>query len=457
MKVIYFILELSFIISRLVEDWLIDGIEKNNINILKKHNYYFYVNLEVNQRINLFISFDSKIYNITDESLAFYELDYYGTYIREEKAPFTKIEKDSITTLVAVYIAKDPKIKYIKFIMAPTIDINGVSFLAKINKIGAFKKFEIDLNNGKEKIENLNEFSSKIIYSFTLTAGYNSYARLELIFDTKNNNYKGFNLSHVVEHQNTNKIFFYQTFTETIQGNKTILTFSHLVSNKSTNKIDFQLIPSCKVNNVNILGFEDKAQNEYKNRSSLDYSLELISMYPSINYTLMYPIEAYQTDQILLRISNITSIDNYLQPVDVYECWSDSFDDCKINETQNFTMTKNDDLTIFLKAYYQNKNDSINHIVFAFNPSYIFYDVAITGSIIKNHPDPTPDSDSGSSSDSAPDSGSSSFSVLISIIISIFIISVIAFFIYFYIKKRRSKDINFDQRDSLGDDFLLNE
>jgi hypothetical protein len=164
------------------------------------------------------------------------------------------------------------------------------------------------------------------------------------------------------------KKILYQHFTETKQGNKTILTLSHPVSDAFTNKIVFQLIPNYEVNNVNILGFADKGKNEYKNILSLDYSLKLTYMYPSIYYYIMYPIKTYQTDQIKLRISSITSFDYYSQPVDVYECWSDSFGMCKKNKTQNFTMSKNNDSTIFLESYYQNKNYSINHILFAFKP-----------------------------------------------------------------------------------------
>ena len=463
MKVIFFILELSFIISNNLINQLTDR-KKLKFDLEENIDHYFYIKLEINQRINqriVFISFKSEKPIFKNDSLTFSEFDYKISLIREKDTPLTTIEEGRTTTLVAVIIANDPNTAYIAFGIKPNQNIK-VSIQANINKIDANEKNVDDLNEGK--IMNFNELNSTNFYKFNLEAGYNSYARLELIFDTKNNNYKGFSLSHIVEYQNDgNEKIFYQPFTKIEQGNKTILNFSHLVSDKSTNKIAFQLIPKNEIKNVNILGFKATKENKYEEILSFDNSLNLTSMYPSINYKLMFPIQANQTNQIQLNISNITSLENYSQPVDVYECWEKSFNSCEKSETQNFTMTKNNDLEIFLKAQYQNKNVSIKSIYFQINPSYIFYNITIIGSIIKNDPEPTPDpdpdsdSDSGTSSDSAPDSGSSSFVVSISIIISIIIISVIVFFIYLYIKKRRSKDFNFDQRDSLGDDFLLNE
>jgi len=461
MKVIYFILELSFIISGYVKKQLTDGKLLDNFELNKKDNYYFYTKLKINQRINVFISFDSETPIFTEQFLTFYECKDKGTPIKYIDAPFTTIEGGNTTILLSEYIANEADTAYIAFRIKPNQNIK-VSILAKINKIDAKEKNVVDLNNGE--IINFKKFNSNEFYKFNLKADYKSYARLELIFDTKNNNYNGFSLSLIVEYQNDgNEKILYQPFTEIEQGNKTILHFSHLVSDESINNIVFLLIPKYEIKNVNILGFKDTNETEYEEILYLNNSLNLTSMHPSINYKLMFPIQANQTDQIQLNISNITSLENYSQPVDVYECWEKSFNSCEKSETQNFTMTKNNDLEIFLKAQYQNKNVSIKSIYFQINPSYIFYNITIIGSIIKNDPEPTPDpdpdsdSDSGTSSDSAPDSGSSSFVVSISIIISIIIISVIVFFIYLYIKKRRSKDFNFDQRDSLGDDFLLNE
>ena len=442
MKVIFFILELSFIISRDVIFQLEDGKQLDNIELKKKNVYYFYTELEIDQRINVFISFDSETPIFTEKFLTFCEYKDKETPIIEKDAPFTKIEGGNTAILLSEYIANEANTAYIAFRIKPNQNIK-VSILAKINKNNAKEKEKNVVNLNEGKIINSKKFNSNQFYKFNLKVDYKSYSRLELIFDTKNNNYNGFSLSLIVEYQNDgNKKILYQPFTEIEQGNKTILHFSHLVSDESINNIAFLLIPKNEIKNVNILGFKGTNENKYEKILSFDNSLNLASMYPSINYKLMLPIQAYQTDQIQLNISNITSLEDYSQPVDVYECWEESFDNCEKSETQNFTMTKNNDLEIFLKAHYQNKNDSIKNIYFEINPSYIFYDVAITGSFWKNDPDPTPDS---------------SFAVLVSIIISIIIISVIVFFIYLYIKKRRSKDINFDQRDSLGDDFLLNE
>jgi len=458
MKVIFFILELSFIISK-EPLWLdygyiypIDSLEKTN---------NFYTKLKIYDRLKIFIFLKKKSKNL-NLSITFNECDKSNTFTRNELVPFIKTNEGGITTFAAEYIGKDIKTDHIRFEIASKKEIEDVTILATIKEYNASKSIEkIDLNEGE--ITNLNEFNSKNIYQFTLKADYNyynSYARLELIFDAEDCDYKNFYLPYFVEYQNDKiqKIFNLQVTDTTTQGNKIILTFRHQITDEHTTKVIFQLVPSYDEHNVNILGFKDKAQNEFLNLD-LGYSLELISMYSSINYKLIYPVEAYQTGQIQLRFSNIISSDKNSQNVDIYECSSKLFETCKIIiKNQNFSMTENNsDSTIFLEFYYQNNNDSINHIAFAFNPLYNFYNVSITGSIWKNDSDQTPDSDSGSSSDSAPDSGSSSFSVLISIIISIIIISVIVFFIYLYIKKRRSKDINFDQRDSLGDDFLLNE
>jgi len=345
--------------------------------------------------------------------------------------------------------------------------MKNVPILVTINEYGAYKNIEnTDLNI--EKIKTFKVFNSNYLYQFNLSAGNNSLVKLELIFDTKNNKYNNFSLSHIFEYQNDNSNFkiLYLPVTETTQGDKTILTFSHQITDKSTTKVVFELIPNYDANNVNILGFEDiyKNENEYETILSFNNSIELISMYTSIKYKFMYPIQANQTNHFQLNISKIFSYDNFYQSVNICECWSNNFNECDINETLNFEMNKINDSTILSVSHYQKKNDSIKNIVFEFYPLYNFYDVVIKGfkeNDPDSTPDSTPDSDSGSSSDSAPDSppdsGSSSFAVLISIIISIIIISVIVFFIYLYIKKRRSKDINFDQRDSLGDDFLLNE
>jgi hypothetical protein len=66
MKVIYFILELSFIISKLVQNWLANGL-KLYIDLLEYSYYDFFAKLEINQRINVFISFDSEKYKFPDE------------------------------------------------------------------------------------------------------------------------------------------------------------------------------------------------------------------------------------------------------------------------------------------------------------------------------------------------------------------------------------------------------
>jgi len=457
MKVIFLIIELSFIISKEVENWLTNE-ETLDINLLEYNNYNFYANLEINQRITVFITFDSEKYIFQDNSLTFYEFKDNNDYILKSNAPFTKIKEGNITTLVAVYIASELKTKFIDFKITPSTNIRDATIHVNIYKNNIPRKI-VETFLRESEIINLNEFSSLYFYKFKLTAGYNSKARLELIFDTKRHNYKNFYLSHIFEYQ-YNKIqkILYLPNTVTKQGNKTILTISHPVADAFTTSVVFQLVPSYSENNVNILGFEDKEKSEYKNILFLDYSLKLTSMYPSIYYYIMYPIKTYQTDQIKLRISNITSFDYYSQPVDVYECWYDSFGTCKKIKSQKFTMTKNNDSTIFLESYYQNKNYSINHIVFAFKPLYNFYDVAITGSIRENDPEPEPDPEPDPEPEPEPDSGSSGTVVLVSIISSCIIISIIVVVVlYFFIKKRRSKEINFDKRNSIGNNFLLNE
>jgi hypothetical protein len=199
MKVIYFILELSFIISELVQNWLENG-QKLYIDLLEYSYYDFFAKLEINQRINVFISFDSEKYKFPDEYLTFYEYKDNETTIRKEIVPFTKFKEGNITTLVAVYIAYELKTDFIGFGIAPSKNIRDVTILAKINKFDIPKEIvETFLNEGK--IINFKEFSSKYLYKFTLTADYNSYAKLELIFDTKDYNYKNFYLSHIFEYQ----------------------------------------------------------------------------------------------------------------------------------------------------------------------------------------------------------------------------------------------------------------
>ena len=214
MKVIYFILELSFIISKLVQNWLVDG-QKLYIDLLEYSNYDFFAKLEINQRINVFISFDSEKYNFPDQSLTFYEYKDNETFIRKENVPFTKFKEGNITTLAAVYIANELKTDFIGFGIVPSKNIIDATILAKINKFDIPKTIvETNLNEGK--IINFKEFSSKYLYKFTLTVDYNYYAKLELIFDTKDYNYKNFYLSHIFEYRYTTlKKIYYQHFTET--------------------------------------------------------------------------------------------------------------------------------------------------------------------------------------------------------------------------------------------------
>ena len=108
MKVIYFILELSFIISKLVQNWLVDG-QKLYIDLLEYSNYDFFAKLEINQRINVFISFDSEKYNFPDQSLTFYEFKDNETIIRKENVPFTKFKEGNITTLAAYILLMNLK------------------------------------------------------------------------------------------------------------------------------------------------------------------------------------------------------------------------------------------------------------------------------------------------------------------------------------------------------------
>jgi len=460
MKVIFFILELSFVISNDFFPKEVKNEDSRYFESLENTDYEFDAILKKDDRLNIFIYLDSKQYNQLNESITFYKLNCFF-FCQKEYVPLTIIKEANITTLVGVYIASE--FSYIHFGITPEKEIQNVTILFKINEYNDNKKIEKTDLNKEKKIKNFDVFSSETFYEFNLRAGKNSYAKLELIFDEKNSNYKNFSLSHIFEYQNDNsnfKILYYLHATETTQGNKTIITFLHKISDKSTKKVVFQLIPNYVAKNVNILGFKGKNKTEDEENLPLNTSLVLISMYSSINYKLMCPIQANHTNHIQLRISNITSLDdNFSQSVNIFECWSSKFKECAIKKIQNFKMNKTKDSTIFLESDYQNKNDSIDHIIFAFKPSCNFYNVSITGFIRENDPETTPnsDSDSDTSSDSAPDSGSSSFAVSISIIISIIIISVIVFFIYFCIKKRRSKDINFDQRDSLGDDFLLNE
>ena len=443
MKIIYLILELSFIISYkdIFQNWLTYG-EKIHINLLSDNSYEFYSKLKINQKINIFISFDTTKYKYTLESLFFYEFTSEDKAVRKASSPITIIEEDNITTLVSVYCAGELKTDYIAFEISPYSNIENAIILATMN-IADSTSMIIETNLNEEKIIPFDTFSSQNIYKFSLTTHNNYYGKLELIFDTENYNSNNFNLSHIYEYGYGTKINnrFYLHFTETKQGNKTILTSSHLVSDPYTLSSTFILKPKYTINNIYVLGTVRKSyKNEFKYILSLEYSFNLSSLYPLDKYYFMYPIKKDQTDQIQLKISNITSLDYYSQPVDVYECWSDSFGMCKKIKTQYFKMTKNNYLSIFLESYYKNNNVSITNIVFVFQPLYNFYNVTIVGSIREND----------------PDSSSTSTVVLVVVIISCIIILIIIIFILYkyYYKKRTSKEINFDKSDSMGDNSL---
>ena len=476
MAIFYLILIISFIgvlSQKTIENDLEDG-KEFPIYLKKSNKYLFYLKMNFYQSGIIHLSFDSVKYQLS-ERLTFYEFQSESSVIYSKTTPFTEY-KGNRTTLAAIIYPNELKTNCVALQIIPKSEIGNATILAKINYYDGISK-NVKISLTENKIINLDTLYSNNFYLFSLTTHQNNIGKIELIFDTTD---YSFNTSYLLEYQygtsaKYNDVFFLH-FTETKQGNKTILTSSHFVSNHLTRFLIFKIKPESNINNVNIIGTVIKPNDEYayKYRLSLNDLSYFASMSPSNTYCFQFPIIRYQTDQIIIKIGNISSLDYFSQPLNIYQCKSTSFKSCIKVVAQYFNITKSNDSRIILNSYYKNYNLSMKYVMFEFQPLYNFYDVKISGSVKKiNNSKSDSNSKSDTNSNTKSDTNSNSKSDtnsntnsnvnpksnynynslstggLLGIVITSMIISIVILFVlYIYCYKRPiSDEVNLMKND----------